>query len=215
MTDAAQVTLAWDAPTNIPVSGYKIYYGFASQSYTYCVNVGSSTVYTITGLNDTSTYYFAVTTYHGTNVESTFSAEISWTASDADVDGMADAWEILYFNGTQATNGLGAMDTDGDGVCNLEEFILGSNPTTEETFEDVDISVAGGQCVVSFTANAATGTGYANKKRYYTLERCNDLASGTWSPVAGYTAILATNQTVVCTDAISGMASVRTRTWLQ
>ena len=53
--DAAQVTLAWDATTNVPPSGYKIYYGYASHSYTFCVDVGSSTVHTVTGLNETST----------------------------------------------------------------------------------------------------------------------------------------------------------------
>jgi hypothetical protein len=213
--EAAQVTLAWDATTNIPPSGYKIYYGYASQSYAFCVDVGTSTVYTVAGLNDTSTYFFAVTSYNGTNSESSYSGEITWNAVDADADGMADAWEILYFSGTQSTNGIGAMDTDLDGACNLEEFILGSNPTTLDDFADVDILFGGGQCVVSFTAHAAAGTGYTTKQRYYTLERCSNLASGSWSPVAGYTSILATNQIVVCSDALLAGASLRTRVWLQ
>ncbi|MFH0908750.1 MAG: fibronectin type III domain-containing protein [bacterium] len=213
--DAAQVTLAWDPSTSIPLSGYKVYYGFASQTYTFHVDAGTATVFTVTGLNETSTYYFAVTAYSGTNNESAFSAEVSWVATDTDADGMADAWEVLYFSGTQATNGLDTFDADGDGVCNLDEFILGSNPIVTEDFADVDISFAGSQCVVSFTANAATGTGYINKQRYYTLERCNDLAVGTWSPATGYVAILATNQTIVCSEALSAGASLRTRTWLQ
>jgi len=213
--EAAQVTLAWDASTNVPLSGYKIYYGNASHAYTFCVDAGSSTVFTVTGLNATATYYFAVTSYNGTNNESAFSGEITWTAVDGDADGMADEWEIVYFNGTQATNGLGSMDTDLDGACNLEEFILGSNPTTADDFADVDISFTDGRCEVSFMANAAAGAGYTTKQRYYTLERCDSLASGNWSPVAGYTAILASNQTVVCSDALADGASLRTRIWLQ
>jgi len=46
---------------------------------------------------------------------------------DADGDGMPDAWELQYFgNLNQTANG----DYDRDGVTNLQEFINGTDPTT-------------------------------------------------------------------------------------
>jgi hypothetical protein len=46
-------------------------------------------------------------------------------AIDASGNGLPDAWELLHFgNLTQSANG----DFDGDGVSNLEEFRVGTNP---------------------------------------------------------------------------------------
>jgi len=44
---------------------------------------------------------------------------------DADGDGLPDAWELQYFGGL-AQNAAG--DPDGDGVSNLQEYLLGRNP---------------------------------------------------------------------------------------
>jgi hypothetical protein len=46
---------------------------------------------------------------------------------DADGDGLGDAWEIAYFGSTNANNA--ALDTDGDGMTNSDEFRSGTNPT--------------------------------------------------------------------------------------
>jgi hypothetical protein len=45
--------------------------------------------------------------------------------SDGDSDGMDDAWETSYFGGTSQ---VAADDYDEDGLTNLEEFQLGTNP---------------------------------------------------------------------------------------
>lgn len=75
---AKQVTLAWDPNKERNLGGYRIYYGPASRSYTESVDVGNQTQYTLSGLSDGWTYYFAVTAYNARQTfESGFSNEVS------------------------------------------------------------------------------------------------------------------------------------------
>ena len=69
---AAQVTLAWDPNTQPEVTGYKIYWGTSSGTYTNSVDVGNVTTYTVCGLN-LGSYYFSVTAYDNDGHESTYS----------------------------------------------------------------------------------------------------------------------------------------------
>lgn len=73
-----QVTFAWDKNSEPHVAGYKIYYGTGSRSYNWFVDVGNVTKYTITGLADGTTYYFALTAYDKSKKESKHSSEISY-----------------------------------------------------------------------------------------------------------------------------------------
>ena len=75
---AAQVQLAWDPSPGPDVKGYKVYYGTASQSYSYTVNMGLSTACVVAGLQDGTPYYFATTAYNSSLVESVFSNEVSY-----------------------------------------------------------------------------------------------------------------------------------------
>lgn len=55
------------------------------------------------------------------------------TAGDSDGDGLADAWEQLYFkNLAQTASG----DPDGDGLTNAEELAAGTDPTKADTDAD-------------------------------------------------------------------------------
>ena len=45
---------------------------------------------------------------------------------DADGDGLPDSWEQRYFGSTTAA--LAGLDSDGDGLTNLDEFITGTDP---------------------------------------------------------------------------------------
>ncbi|MGH9891650.1 MAG: PKD domain-containing protein, partial [bacterium] len=77
---AGQVTLAWDASTSSGVAGYEINYGQTSGSYATQVDVGNQTNYTVTGLNDGETYYFAAKAYDsGKTTFSVLSNEVSAT----------------------------------------------------------------------------------------------------------------------------------------
>jgi len=77
---AAQVTLAW-SPSVGSVAGYRVHYGITSGAYNYSVDVGNSTSCTISGLNEGTTYYYAVTAYDLDNYESDYSEELAHSVS--------------------------------------------------------------------------------------------------------------------------------------
>jgi len=74
---AGSVTLAWNACTNSCVAGYNVYYGGACRAYTNKICVQSATNATISGLVPGCTYYFAVTAFSASGMESAFSSELS------------------------------------------------------------------------------------------------------------------------------------------
>jgi fibronectin type 3 domain-containing protein len=78
---AGSVTLAWDPPDGETpdLAGYKIYYGNSSGNYSYSIDVGNVTTYTLTDLTEGQTYYFAATAYDTSGNESEYSNEISTT----------------------------------------------------------------------------------------------------------------------------------------
>jgi hypothetical protein len=84
---AAQATLAWDAGTDPSVAGYKVYYGTSSRNYQVVIDAGKNTGCTIPNLQNGSTYYFAVTGYSNSGVESGYSNEVLYDASDIPVAG--------------------------------------------------------------------------------------------------------------------------------
>jgi hypothetical protein len=82
-TITGSATLAWNAPvTNTDgtpltdLAGHKIYYGTSSGNYTSVIDVGNVTTYTVTNLSP-GAYYFAVTSYDTSGIESTYSNEAS------------------------------------------------------------------------------------------------------------------------------------------
>lgn len=109
LVSAAEVIVVWDANTEPNLAGYMIYYGFASHSYDYVVNVRDQTTFTFSGLEEGHTYYFAVTAYDTEDLESDFSNEV--TASfkfgnqlptgcecDIDTDGDVDGADLTVFS---------------------------------------------------------------------------------------------------------------------
>ena len=73
---AAQIRLAWDPNTDADLAGYMVYYGTASGTYDPPIDVGNATTYTVPGLTQGVTYYFAVTAYNSSDHESDYSSEV-------------------------------------------------------------------------------------------------------------------------------------------
>lgn len=84
-TSTGTATLAWKAPaTNTDgtpltdLAGFKVYYGTASGTYTNTVTIGKATSYSVNNLAP-GTYYFTVTAYDTTGLESGYSNEVAKT----------------------------------------------------------------------------------------------------------------------------------------
>jgi hypothetical protein len=76
---AAPVTLAWDIESAADLAGYKLHYGTVSKSYSFTADAGKQSTYTVTGLSEGATYYFAATAYTAAGIESAPSNEVSYT----------------------------------------------------------------------------------------------------------------------------------------
>lgn len=77
----AQITLLWNASATPGVAGYKVYQGGASRAYTNTVDVGNVRSNTVS-LARGATYFFGVTSYLPNGLESDFSNEVSYTATN-------------------------------------------------------------------------------------------------------------------------------------
>ena len=79
---AARINLAWDAVNSDVLTGYRVYYGEASGTYTSTVDTGLTTNATIKGLTENKRYYFAVTALGASDVESDYSKEMTCIIKD-------------------------------------------------------------------------------------------------------------------------------------
>ena len=130
VSHADDVTLAWDANTDPAVTGYKLYYGTANGVYPSSIDVGNVTQYTVGGLLSGQTYYFAVTACSGSNNQSGYSDEISYTLplADSDGDGVDDSEDVFPANPAEwadhdydGTGDNADIDDDNDGVADAED----------------------------------------------------------------------------------------------
>jgi hypothetical protein len=78
----SSVALAWNPSSDTAVIGYRLYQGGASGVYTNSTDVGDVTNATISNLTPGSTYFAAVTAFDGIGLESSYSTEISFVASN-------------------------------------------------------------------------------------------------------------------------------------
>jgi len=129
---SASVNLAWDPNAEPELAGYRVYYGTKSGNYTQTIEVGNTTTTRLTGLTVDTIYYAAVTSYDTLGLESSYSSEISFTASappeltDSDADGLSDLFESTYGAGGDLDP---YQDLDGDGLVALAEYAHGLDPT--------------------------------------------------------------------------------------
>ncbi|MCF7864604.1 MAG: hypothetical protein K9L89_07435 [Kiritimatiellales bacterium] len=126
--------------------------------------------------------------------------------SDTDGDGMPAYWEELYFGG--ATNAQASLDSDGDGMDNLGEYIAYTNPTDSNS-------------VFAFTAvfNPTGGVTEvvaefdSRRSRNYALEgTTNLLLAGSWTNMTGNVPGMDGEMDLVSTNAAgTGMYRVKAK----
>ncbi len=98
---AGSLQISWNENTESDLAGYRLYYGSASQSYTDTVDVGLVSHYTVGGLSEGETYYFAVTAYDFSGNESEFSDEVFATVGSHTIfatysdEGVSLSWEEI------------------------------------------------------------------------------------------------------------------------
>ncbi|MBN1673319.1 MAG: SBBP repeat-containing protein [Kiritimatiellae bacterium] len=87
----------------------------------------------LTGLAANTRYYYRCLASNATAVAWAPATDTFHTGPDADGDGMADAWEQIWF-GTLTRDGTG--DFDGDGLTDAQEHDNGTEPTAQDTDTD-------------------------------------------------------------------------------
>jgi hypothetical protein len=79
MVRAQSVTLAWNASPSPEVTGYRVYYGTNSRSYSVVTNAGLMLTQTVV-LPRLGRWFFAATAHDALGLESEFSNEVEWEA---------------------------------------------------------------------------------------------------------------------------------------
>jgi hypothetical protein len=90
---------------------------------------------------------------------------------DSDHDGLPDVWEAVY---GFATNDLAdaALDFDGDGMANWQEYVAGTDPTNALSYLKMDLLTTSGGATLSFDTVS---------NRTYTVHYTDALGIGQWS----------------------------------
>jgi autotransporter-associated beta strand protein len=138
LSAAGNVTLSWTnrppvAPaTTTPVD---VWFGSNPAALTQVVD-GQLTSSTVVSATTAGTWYWRVDSYPDGNPNGTpvIGQVFSFTIADTDGDGIPDTWEYQFFGSPTAANP--SLDTDADGLTNLQEFTRGTNPIIADTDSD-------------------------------------------------------------------------------
>src|SRR5437773_8210164 len=111
---APSVTMAWNPNSEPAVSGYKVSYGEASGNYSQTLDLGNATNATVSALVQGHTYYFAVSAYNASAVESDFSNEVKYTVPVGNSPPTANNISLATAEDTPTNMVLSGGDPDGD-----------------------------------------------------------------------------------------------------
>ncbi len=120
---SSQATLTWSAPTGFAPSGYRVYWGTSSGSYTQNISAGNVTQYTVSGV--TPPLYFAVTDYDSSGDESPYSTPVAWAAAGATGSTAQMAAAQAAVAGATDSSGSGSSGGGGGG-CFIATAAYGS-----------------------------------------------------------------------------------------
>ncbi|MFO1204710.1 MAG: LamG-like jellyroll fold domain-containing protein [Burkholderiales bacterium] len=169
--NAGQVSLAWDAVSG--ATGYRLYYGTASGSYTSNVDAKTATTYTVANLTDGTRYYFAVRAYNATTT-SGYSSEVNKV--------VGSTAPVANFTATPTTGTapvtVSFTDTSTGSVTG-RSWNFGNGNTSTSTNPSTTYASAG-TYTVSLTVTGSGGSNTATKTGYIVVATPNG-GSGTGS----------------------------------
>ncbi|MEI8348070.1 MAG: hypothetical protein WCG27_11425 [Pseudomonadota bacterium] len=172
--------------------------------------MGTATAVLLSGLETNFTYYFQVIGYYVATptIVSGPSNQISYTGQPTDTT--IDNYKIpdSFFVGSNLSRSISVWDAsptpkitdyDGDNVANWREYVEGTDMLSPGPATLLNIERRPGKTIVYFNTIMATGPGYENLVRTYTLQSCTDLNTGDWQNVPGVTDIIGEGFPVVYT----------------
>ena len=154
------MTVSWQQSDDTSVVGYNVYFGGASGVYTNTFSVVGATNAVISGLIQGATYYFAITAYDDSGLESPFSNEASY-AVPVNVPPTLNTLGNLAINantGSQTVNLSGISSGAANESQTLTVTAVSSNPAL---IPNPTVSYVSANSTGSLTfapANNASGT---------------------------------------------------------
>ena len=185
---AVSVVLKWDPNTDADLAGYKVYYkadspampfdGVGAASGASPVDVRNQTNVTISGLDPNHSYYFAVTAYNSSGVESGYSNIIAITESAPPTVSITSPSNSTSVSGTV---NVSATASDNVGVTKVEFYDNGSllyaTNVSPYTYSWNTTSVADGSHLLY--AKAYDATGNVGQSQNASLTVANNTAAST------------------------------------
>ena len=164
---AASLNIEWNPNTEPDLQSYNLYCGTGSRNYGLPIPVGNTTQYTVTGLNEGETCYFAMTAVDTSGNESGYSDELVYTIpsdstppagatdtrsdpfSDDFEDGNFDDWTIVDEGNNYAPSNWKVSN----GVLVQDSNIFGGSSNGTEPYEPGTYALNGEVNWTDYTVN--------------------------------------------------------------